>query len=117
MRAKPGGVRIMKTRLRLPNTIRRQFSPHATEAPGRAGGSPPACLKTKGKDEKKYTNFKLCWEHTDTQAENRGTKKTRLLSATPSEILQTVKNRLNWVKRSECNMCNTPRYAKLEERT
>ena len=24
---------------------------------------------------------------------------------------------VNWARRSECNMCNTPKYTKLEERT
>uniref|UniRef100_A0A8C8C299 RanBP2-type domain-containing protein n=1 Tax=Oncorhynchus tshawytscha TaxID=74940 RepID=A0A8C8C299_ONCTS len=79
--------------------------------------------------------WNIFWRCRDRSFRSRLTEKTtegKMMKAGVTEIGKTLAEKIlfcannwqckiccnvNWVRRSECNMCNTPKFAKHEERT
>lgn len=75
MHAKPGGVRLTTSRLRLPDIPAVGRSVMHAQA-HRSQGVSPGWFKNFIKARtKKCTNFKWRWEYTDAQGMNGGTRK------------------------------------------
>uniref|UniRef100_A0A673VL72 Zinc finger Ran-binding domain-containing protein 2 n=1 Tax=Suricata suricatta TaxID=37032 RepID=A0A673VL72_SURSU len=84
--------------------------------------------------DKKCGNVNFARRTSCTRCGQKKTTEAKMMKAGGTEIGKTLAEKsqglfsaidwqgktcsnVNWVRRSECNMCNTPKYAKLEERT